>query len=297
MDIYLDKKESLTPMAKRIILNKATEYPFSGQYNEPLAQGTYLCRRCGLALFRAHNQFHSGCGWPSFDESLAHQVEQIPDPDGQRMEIVCVRCKGHLGHIFMGESYTSKNTRYCVNGASIDFVPNDTVLDTEEAIVAGGCFWGIDHFLRQLPGVLNVEVGYTGGHYETPSYEEVCQNITGHYEAARVIYDRQKIDYRTILKRFFEIHDPSKRNSQGGELPQQYQSAVFYFNPSQLIIIEELIARLRNRGYNVITKCIPIGPFWPAEAYHQNYFTKHTHAPICHQPEARFGDDLSQEQT
>jgi peptide methionine sulfoxide reductase msrA/msrB len=101
MDDYLDKTASLTPLAKRIICEKATEYPHTGAYNFVMTNGTYLCKRCGLALFRGSSQFSSGCGWPSFDDNIVHAVKQLPDPDGQRMEILCSRCDAHLGHGFI----------------------------------------------------------------------------------------------------------------------------------------------------------------------------------------------------
>ncbi|KTD17836.1 bifunctional methionine sulfoxide reductase B/A protein [Legionella jordanis] len=289
MEPYLDKVNSLTPAAKRIICHKATEYPFTGEYNEVAETGTYLCRRCGLALFRANNQFHSGCGWPSFDDNITRAVEQRPDADGQRTEIVCGRCKAHLGHVFVGEHFTHNNLRHCVNSASIDFVPDVAVMDSEEAIVAGGCFWGIDYFLRQLPGVLKVEVGYSGGLVAEPSYEQVCQGNTGHYEVARVVFDKTKIDYRSVLKRFFEIHDPTQRTGQGPDIGHQYKSAVFYYDDEQHQEAEDLIRILRARGYNVVTRLLEVQPFWPAEGYHQSYYEKHKKAPYCHRPEARFG--------
>lgn len=205
MDNYLDKTASLTPLAKRVICDKATEYPHTGSYNLVMTTGTYLCRRCGLALFRGESQFSSGCGWPSFDDNIVQAVKQIPDRDGRRMEILCSRCEAHLGHVFTGEYFTQKNLRHCVNSASIDFVADNQVLDTEEAILAGGCFWGVDHFLKQISGVLRVEVGYTGGVTAEPSYEQVCQGNTGHYEAVRVIFDKAKTDYHHVLKRFLKF--------------------------------------------------------------------------------------------
>ncbi|CEG59010.1 bifunctional methionine sulfoxide reductase B/A protein [Legionella fallonii] len=290
MNEYLDKTASLTPAIRRVVCGKATEYPNTGAYNTVMTQGTYLCRRCGLALFRGGSQFHSGCGWPSFDDDIVHAVKQEPDPDGRRMEILCARCDAHLGHVFTGEGFTHKNLRHCVNSASLDFVADNQVLDTEEAIVAGGCFWGVEHFLHQIPGVLRVESGYTGGHTLDPSYEQVCRGSTGHYEAVRVIYDRAKTDYYHILKRFFEIHDPTQRTGQGPDLGQQYQSAVFYFNQEQKSEAESLIQQLRQRGYQVATRLIEAQPWWPAEEYHQNYYMKHRKAPYCHRPMSRFGD-------
>jgi peptide methionine sulfoxide reductase msrA/msrB len=180
--------------------------------------------------------------------------------------------------------------RHCVNSLSLDFVEDTQVLDTEEAIVAGGCFWGVEHFLRQVPGVLNVESGYTGGHTIEPTYNQICTGTSGHYEAVRVIYDRTKTDYYHVLKCFFEIHDPTQSTGQGPDLGRQYQSAVFYFNQEQLLEAESLIQLLKQRGHQVVTRLIEAQPFWPAEEYHQGYYIKHQQTPYCHKPTNRFGD-------
>ncbi|CAM2742528.1 bifunctional methionine sulfoxide reductase B/A protein [Legionella worsleiensis] len=290
MHHYLDKTASLPPAVYRIVCNKMTEYPHTGQYNTLKTHGTYLCRRCGLALFRGSNQFSSGCGWPSFDDNIDHAVKQLPDADGMRTEIVCARCNAHLGHVFIGESFTPKNLRHCVNSASLDFVEDLTVLDSEEALVAGGCFWGVEHFLKQLPGVLKAESGYSGGHIQDPTYNEVCKGTSGHYEAVRVIYDPAKTNYRNVLKRFFEIHDPTQKTGQGPDIGQQYQSAVFYYNEEQHQTAASLIQILLSRGYPVTTQLLKAQPFWPAEDYHQNYYAHHHKAPYCHKPVNRFGD-------
>ncbi|MFA6301586.1 MAG: bifunctional methionine sulfoxide reductase B/A protein [Legionella sp.] len=288
MDTYLDKTQSLTPLARKIICDKATEYPHTGSYNNLVNHGTYLCRRCGLALFRATSQFSSGCGWPSFDDEIPNAIQRIPDADGQRMEIVCSRCAGHLGHVFIGEHITTKNLRHCVNSASIDFVADNKVLDTEEAIVAGGCFWGVEFFLKQMPGVLKVESGYTGGIIENPNYDQVCSGHSGHYEAVRVVYDRAQTDYYQVLKRFFEIHDPTQTNGQGPDIGSQYHSAVFYYTPEQKQEAQSLIHILMQTGYAVATKLLPVQVFWPAEDYHQDYYAKHRKVPYCHSPVNRF---------
>lgn len=285
---FLDKTASLTPAAKRIIDHKATEYPHSGVYNEVVTRGTYVCRRCGLALFRASSQFSSGCGWPSFDNEIPHVIRRVADEDGSRTEILCARCDAHLGHVFIGEYITTKNLRHCVNSASIDFVNNEEVVDTEEAILAGGCFWGVEYFLQQLPGVLQVQSGYTGGHTIDPSYDDVCRGNTGHYEAVRVLYDPSKTDYYQVVKRFFEIHDPTQKTGQGPDLGQQYQSAIFYYNQDQLADAESLIQQLKQQGFQVVTKLLEAQPFWPAEPFHQNYYQTHQKLPYCHQPVKRF---------
>jgi peptide methionine sulfoxide reductase msrA/msrB len=288
MKPFFDKIASLTPSARRIVCEKATEPPHTSVYDASTSLGTYLCRRCGLALFRRCSQFDSGCGWPSFDETVSSMVRSLLDADGQRMEVLCHRCDAHLGHVFDGESFTIKNRRYCINSAAIDFVDAPAVSDSEEAIVAGGCFWGVDYYLRQISGVLKVEVGYTGGVVFNPSYEQVCSGHTGHYEAVRVVYERLTTDYHTILKRFFEIHDPTQTTGQGPDLGQQYHSAIFYYNQAQHDEAESLIQQLKRKGYDVATRLLQAQVFWKAEAYHQDYYEKQHHRPYCHQSVLRF---------
>ncbi len=117
----------LTPEEAYVIVNKGTERPGTGKLLYNNVQGIYTCRRCGTPLFTSHDKFQSECGWPSFDDAIAGAVLQIPDADGERTEIECARCHAHLGHVFTGEHMTSKNTRYCVNSVSMDFIPADSV--------------------------------------------------------------------------------------------------------------------------------------------------------------------------
>ncbi len=113
---------NLTDEEKRIIINKGTEPPFSGEYYDFWEEGDYVCKQCDNPLYSSQAKFESGCGWPSFDECYQDSVKKIPDPDGYRIEIQCAKCGGHLGHIFYGEGFTDKNTRHCVNSLSIKFV-------------------------------------------------------------------------------------------------------------------------------------------------------------------------------
>lgn len=117
------KYKDLTPEEERVIIHKGTEFPFTGKYVNNKDKGTYICKRCGSALYRSDDKFDSHCGWPSFDDEIPGAVKKVPDADGERIEIICNNCGAHLGHVFTGEGFTSKNTRHCVNSISLEFIP------------------------------------------------------------------------------------------------------------------------------------------------------------------------------
>jgi len=279
----------LTPEEARVILHKGTERPFTGKYDDFFGKGTYVCKQCGAPLYRSDDKFKSECGWPSFDDEIKGAVKHIPDADGMRTEIVCAKCGAHLGHVFLGEEFTPKNTRHCVNSVSLDFIPaKSTVPDSDTAIVAGGCFWGVQYYMQQADGVISTEVGYIGGKGENPSYQMVCSHITGYAEAVRIIFNPQKTTYENVAKLFFEIHDPTEVNRQGPDVGDQYRSAVFYLNNQQKMITEKLIQVLENKGYKITTQVVPATRFWKAEEYHQNYYAKENGTPCCHRYVKRF---------
>jgi peptide methionine sulfoxide reductase msrA/msrB len=278
------KFNMLTPDEERVILNKGTEMPFSGKYNKHYEKGTYTCKRCDAPLYFSDDKFDSGCGWPSFDHEIPGAVKRIPDADGHRTEIVCANCGGHLGHVFLGEGFTEKNTRHCVNSISMNFVPEkkEQEIELETAIFASGCFWGTEYYLKKPLGVKSTEVGYIGGHVEHPTYEQVCTGRTGHAEAVKVVFDPSVVSYEELTRLFFETHDFTQINRQGPDIGEQYRSVVFYTNEKQKQIAEKLIGILTDKGYKVATKVEKATDFYTAETYHQDYYFKTGGVPYCH---------------
>lgn len=278
---------ALTEVEKRVIIDKGTEPPFTGEYYDFYEDGIYHCKRCGAPLFDSASKFKSGSGWPSFDDCIEGAIKRVPDKDKIRTEIVCATCGAHLGHVFENEGFTEKNTRYCVNSISLAFVPRNED-SIKQAYFAGGCFWGVEHLFEKKKGVVSAISGYMGGHLENPTYKDVCSGNTGHYEVVLVNYSSNLITYEELAKYFFEIHDPTQKNGQGPDIGQQYQSVIFYNSDEEKQIAQKLIQILRAKGYDIATKILPVTKFYPAEDYHQDYYNKHKKEPYCHFYQKRF---------
>ncbi|MEY4887223.1 MAG: hypothetical protein RL767_694 [Bacteroidota bacterium] len=152
----------------------------------------------------------------------------------------------------------------------------------ETLILASGCFWGTEYFLKRVDGVISTTVGYTGGHVENPSYEQVCGKRTGHYEACLVEYDPKRTTAEEVLRTFFETHDPTQANGQGPDIGPQYRSAVFYQNDAQRDLTQSLIGLLTAKGLDVATEVLPAQAFYSAEGYHQDYYDMKGGTPYCH---------------
>jgi peptide-methionine (S)-S-oxide reductase len=169
--------------------------------------------------------------------------------------------------------------------ASAGFTPaEEGAVKTEKATFAAGCFWGVESAFRQVAGVMDAQVGYTGGQTADPTYKEVCTGTTGHAEALEVTFDPARVAYKTLVELFFKMHDPTQVNRQGPDVGSQYRSAVFYHSPEQKETVEKVQAALAaSKKYKkpIATQTLPAGPFYRAEEYHQRYFEKNG-GPACH---------------
>ncbi len=147
----------------------------------------------------------------------------------------------------------------------------------ETATFAAGCFWGVEAAFRKVPGVVETTVGYTGGHTENPTYEEVCSDRTGHAEAVRIVFDPEQVSYEQLLEIFWNIHDPTTPNRQGPDVGSQYRSAIFFHTPDQEAAARSSKERLERSGRfadPIVTEIVPAAEFYPAEEYHQRYFER-----------------------
>lgn len=155
--------------------------------------------------------------------------------------------------------------------------------NSQQAIFAAGCFWGIEKAFLDVPGVLDATSGYTGGHVEHPTYEQVCSGLTGHAEAVEVVFDPSVVSYEALVRKFFLIHDPTQLNRQGPDVGSQYRSAIFYVSEEQHEIALQIMKELESNYYPklIATEIAPALVFWKAEDYHQRYFEKHPGA-VCH---------------
>ena len=295
-------KQKLTPMQYRVTQEAATEPPFQNEFWNEHREGIYVDIVSGKPLFSSKDKFDSGCGWPSFTKPVdAKQVVEKRDLTlgMARTEVRSSEADSHLGHVFDDGPADQGGLRYCINSASLRFIPVDALekegygsflplfgrpaskVTEEIATLAGGCFWGMEDLLRKQPGVTGVEVGYTGGKVAHATYE----NHEGHAEAVQIRFDPSKTSFEALLRFFFRMHDPTTLNRQGNDLGSSYRSAIFFHNPEQQRIAEKVKAEVDASGKwkkPIVTEITPAGPWWKAEDYHQDYLQKHPGGYTCH---------------
>jgi peptide methionine sulfoxide reductase msrA/msrB len=280
--------KDLTPEQRRILLEKDTERPFCGLLLDNKQEGVYVCRLCGLPLFRSDAKFKSGTGWPSFFQPAdpAHVKEVKDSSHGMaRTETLCARCGSHLGHVF-DDGPKPTGLRYCMNSDALKFYAKGETLPAESqpvqaetAYFAGGCFWGVEDQLSQVPGVIDAVSGYMGGKTANPTYEQVVSHKTGHAETVKVVFDPKRVTYPQLLAWFFKLHDPTQVNRQGPDVGDNYRSAIFAANEGQAkeakVFIEEQQKSAKFKHRKIATQVVTGETFYEAEGYHQDYHAKH----------------------
>ncbi|MFN8032588.1 MAG: bifunctional methionine sulfoxide reductase B/A protein [Mycobacterium sp.] len=301
---------ALSPEQYRVTQRNGTERAFTGEYWDNHEPGIYVDVVSGEPLFASVDKFDSGSGWPSFTrpiEAAPGEGNVVTKRDVShlmiRTEVRSAHADSHLGHVFKDGPRSKGGLRYCINSASLRFIHLDDLeaqgygeyrrlfeatekgddMTVKKAILAGGCFWGMQDLIRKQPGVVSTRVGYTGGQNDHPTY----RHHPGHAEAVEISYDPAQTDYRALLEFFFQIHDPSTRNRQGNDVGSSYRSAIFYRDDEQKRVALDTIADVDASGLwpgKVVTEVTPAAEFWQAEPEHQDYLERYPNGYTCHYP-------------
>lgn len=304
-------RTKLNPLQYHVTQQNGTERPFTGEYDKHYKPGIYVDIVSGAALFSSLDKYDSGCGWPAFTRPIDAKSLKSKEDRAYGMirnEVRSSTGDSHLGHVFPDGPQAQGGLRYCINSASLKFVPladmkaqgygmhlkpfetaglwpikkSPASAKQESAILAGGCFWGMEDILRKVEGVIDTEVGYCGGENANATYE----NHPGHAEALRVVFDPSKISFEKLLTEwFFRIHDPTTLNRQGNDIGSSYRSAIFYRNDEQKKAAHAAIAEVQKSGRwsrPIVTTVEPVKNWSDAEAAHQDYLKRNPNGYTCH---------------
>lgn len=276
-------KKILPPDVYRITREKGTEPAGTDIMCSKFEPGIYTCACCDNLLFDSEKKFNSGTGWPSFTQPvLPNAIRYAVDLSYgmERIEANCNVCGAHLGHVFPDGPKPS-GLRYCMNSLALKRHSNaDGYIAT--AVFGGGCFWCTEAIFKEVNGVIKVEPGYAGGFLEDPSYQEVCNEMSGHAEVIQVTYEPQLIDYASLIRIHLATHNPTTPNQQGNDKGSQYRSVIFYKTEKQR---EEALREINHISGifedPIVTEVLPLEKFYPAEDYHKDYYTRHSEEPYC----------------
>jgi peptide methionine sulfoxide reductase msrA/msrB len=272
-----------------------TEPAFQNEYWDEKRPGIYVDYNTGEPLFSSLDKYDSGTGWPSFTKPINDSVIKNKTDKSFGMERTEVKTdSSHLGHVF--DDGPDGGSRFCINSAALEFIPYEELekqgyveykelFPYEEAILAGGCFWGVESLLEETEGILNAVSGYTGGNTENPTYQEISSGKTGHAEAVLVVFDPEIISYSEILDLFWRLHNPTQINRQGVDVGTQYRSAIFYIGEEQKNIALQSKLNFNEKGVfkkPAATEIVAFNEFYKAEEYHQNYVENHP-GYVCHE--------------
>jgi peptide methionine sulfoxide reductase msrA/msrB len=289
-----DAKIKTKNLTEYVTKQCGTEPAFDNLYWNEKRPGIYVDANTGAPLFSSLDKFDSGTGWPSFTKPIENATIEEKNDTTFGMKRIEVRTnESHLGHLF--DDGPNGSSRYCINSAALKFIPYEeldakgyseykNLFHFETATLAGGCFWGVEKLLQDIPGVISATSGYTGGTTINPTYEQVSSGKTGHAEAVEVIFDPKIISYKEILDYFWRLHDPTQVDRQGPDIGTNYRSAIFYHSEEQRIIAEQSKKEFDAKKIfqtPAVTEIVPAGPFYPAEDYHQDYYDKNP-GLVCH---------------